>query len=352
MMNDVKYLSEIILKGLKSNEAMVMASIVIMEGSAPRGSGTKMVIADAGRNYGTIGGGKLEAQVISDSGGVLKEQKSKFIEIDLTGTDTNSEDMICGGKTVILLDRFAPTDGNKKLFSLMNTHIAEGKSFYLVTAYTEDEVSMDVLGHSLFFSDGRTEGDDVIEPAALGTIREELHNMSSTTILTVRDRKYIVDPVRRTKTLYCFGAGHVAVPTIHLATMVGFNAVVIDDREEFANKGRFPEADRVVVIDDYNRGLESFDIDADSFIIIVTRGHRFDREVLQHAVKTKAGYIGMISSRNKRDSVYRALLADGLATEEELEKVHSPIGLAIGAETPEEIAVSIVGELIYERGRA
>ena len=349
-MNDDKYLSDVISDHLKNDEPVVLASIVIMEGSAPRGSGTKMVIASEGKNYGTVGGGILEARVISDSAEVLVEKKSKFIEIDLTGTDTSSDGMICGGKTVILLDYIGPTDGNRNIFTSMIEYVTSGYSYYYVTVYTETDAIIDVKGHCLLFKDGKMVGDEIIDGKVMSHIRDEMHNVSSTTILTVDNMQYIVDPIRRVKTIYCFGAGHVAVPTAHVASMVGFRVVVIDDRDEFANRERFPEADEVIVIEDYNRSLEGLEIDNDSFIIIVTRGHRFDREVLEQAIKSEAGYIGMISSKNKRDSVYRTLIAEGVTTAEELERVHSPIGLAIAAETPEEIAVSIVGELIYERG--
>jgi len=131
---------------------------------------------------------------------------------------------------------------------------------------------------------------------------------------------------------------------------VGFRVVVVDDRAEFANAERFPDAGNVRVIDDFNHVLKDFDIDADSYIIIVTREHLYDRVVLEQALKTDAGYIGMIASRRKRNAIYQALLASDVK-EEELARVHSPIGLDIGGETPEEIAVSIVAELIQERAR-
>jgi xanthine dehydrogenase accessory factor len=159
-----------------------------------------------------------------------------------------------------------------------------------------------------------------------------------------------MNPVRKTKTLYCFGAGHVAKPTAHIAALVGFRVVVVDDRAEFSNIERFPDARDVRVIDDFTHALKDFDINGDSFIVIFTRGHMLDRVVLEQALKTNAGYIGMIASRKKIDSIYQALLIEGV-TKEELERVHWPIGLDIGAETPEEIAVSIVAELIKERSK-
>ena len=160
----------------------------------------------------------------------------------------------------------------------------------------------------------------------------------------------MVDRVCKLKTLYCFGAGHVAVPTARLATLAGFRVIVVDDRPEYANKERFPDAYSTMVVKDFKHTLEGFEIDKDSYIVIFTYSHQYDREVLEQAINTEAGYIGMISSKRKRAAIFEALMAKGVK-KERLEWVHSPIGLDIGAETPEEIAVSIVAELIQVRSR-
>jgi xanthine dehydrogenase accessory factor len=347
--NDNRYLSGIICEQLGAGSPVVLASIVSMEGSIPRGSGTKMVVGADGTSYGTVGGSLLEATVIADSAAVLTEKRSRFVDFDLTGSDAASEDMICGGKTVLLLDYIPASGANRELFEQMNEFVSKGSSFYFLTGFTEPDDSIEIAGHCLLFHNGRTIGDSILPESDVSALREELHNISSTTILSVSDKKLIIDPIRKIKTLYCFGAGHVALPTAHIASMVGFKVTVIDDRDEFANADRFPDADEIRVIDDFGKAMEGLEIDSDSFIIILTRGHKFDRVVLEQALKTDAGYIGMISSRNKRDSVYKALIDEGVATVEDLERVHSPIGLAIGGETPEEIAVSIVAEMIYNR---
>jgi xanthine dehydrogenase accessory factor len=126
--------------------------------------------------------------------------------------------------------------------------------------------------------------------------------------------------------------------------------VVIDDRSEFANAERFPDASDILVVKDFKRALEGLSIDKDSFIIIVTRGHQHDRVVLEQALKTDAYYIGMMGSKRKRDSIYSALVSQGVSPEQ-LNRVHCPIGVSISAETPEEIAVSIVGEMVMERAK-
>ena len=149
-------------------------------------------------------------------------------------------------------------------------------------------------------------------------------------------------------TVYLFGAGHVSQQVAHLTSMTHFRTVVLDDRVEFANRERFPGADEIRVPASLDAAFTGLAIDRDSYIVIVTRGHRYDKTVLQQALRTEAGYIGMIGSKGKRDAVYKTLLEEG-RTSAELERVHSPIGLKIGGDTPEEIAVSIVAELIKER---
>ena len=349
MMNDNKYLSGIICEQLQAGLPIVLVSIVSVEGSTPRESGTKMVVDASGKSYGTVGGSLLEATAIIESGKVLVEQQPKFTYFDLTNNETAHDGMICGGKAILLLDFIPPTAGNRELFRQLYDAISGGKNFYFLTAFTDSNNAANIEGHCLLFSDGTLSGDNLLAKKDIPKIREELHNISSTTIFPLGSRKFIIDPIRKLKTLYCFGAGHVALPTAHIAAMVGFQVVVIDDREEFANAKRFPEASHVYVIDDFRHALQNLNIDSDSFIVILTRGHTYDQVVLEQALKTDASYIGMIGSRSKRDATYKALIAEGLATSEDLERVHSPIGIAIGGETPEEIAVSIIAELIYER---
>jgi xanthine dehydrogenase accessory factor len=148
--------------------------------------------------------------------------------------------------------------------------------------------------------------------------------------------------------LYIFGAGHVSRFTARVAAMVGFRTVVLDDREEYANRERFPEADEVVVLPSFAGCCDSFKDDAEAFVVIVTRGHLHDRTVLAEALRTRARYVGMIGSSTKRNKIYDSLLADGF-TRADIERCYSPIGLPLGGQTPEEIAVSIVGELIQVR---
>lgn len=156
-----------------------------------------------------------------------------------------------------------------------------------------------------------------------------------------------IEPILSQPYLYIFGAGHISFSISKIAKMVEFKVVVIDDRAEFANKNRFPETDEIFA-EDFSEVFSKLKINRSSYIVIVTRGHKFDEKVLEWAVNTEANYIGMIGSGKKKEVVFSNLQSKGIS-KELLEDVHAPIGLNIHAETPEEIAVSIMAEIIKVR---
>jgi len=159
-----------------------------------------------------------------------------------------------------------------------------------------------------------------------------------------------VEPILPSPVLYIFGAGHIGLNVYRIARAAGFEVVVVDDRETYANRDRFPEA-RDIYADEMDRVMKQLTPQQSSFIVIVTRGHRHDMRVLGWAVNTAAHYVGMIGSKRKVLTVCRELEKQGLPTEK-LKRAHAPIGIDIGATTPEEIAVSIVAELIADRRRS
>ncbi|MBV9075287.1 MAG: XdhC family protein [Acidobacteria bacterium] len=156
-----------------------------------------------------------------------------------------------------------------------------------------------------------------------------------------------LEPILPVQTVYLFGAGHVSVNVYRAARMAGFEVIVVDDRESYANRERFPEA-KDVYADDYERVLPQLAPNHSSYLVIVTRGHRDDMRVLRWAVETPAKYVGMIGSQRKVIAIYKELQREGTAPEK-LERVYAPVGFEIGAITPEEIAIAIVAELIAVR---
>jgi xanthine dehydrogenase accessory factor len=142
----------------------------------------------------------------------------------------------------------------------------------------------------------------------------------------------------------------VAVEVAKLASYVGFHITVMDDREELTNKTRFSNADEIILLKNFENIFKNTEVHANSYIVILTRGHIYDQTVLEQSLKTKAIYIGMIGSKKKRNTIYENLLRKGI-DEKFIKSVHCPIGLNIGAQTPEEIAISIVSELIKTRNK-
>jgi xanthine dehydrogenase accessory factor len=349
-MNENEYLAKTICGHLEAGLPLVLVSIMSIQGSTPRQGGTKMVVGADGKAYGTIGGSLIEAAAIRESQNVLATGKSKTLSYELTGKDATAPGMICGGTAELLLDYIPASKENREFARQWHNAIEQVKDFYVLTHLKGTGNTLRVLGHGIIFPDGDIIGNISLSPPDVESLKPELHNISTSSVLPLKDTRVMVDRIRKLKTLYCFGAGHVAVPTAHLAALVGFRVVVVDDRPEFISTERFPDADKIGVVEDFNHAFDGLEIDKDSFIVIVTRGHQYDRAVLERSLKTSAGYIGMISSRRKREAIYEALMATGVK-KERLEQVHSPIGIDIGGETPEEIAVSIVAELIKVRSQ-
>jgi xanthine dehydrogenase accessory factor len=156
-----------------------------------------------------------------------------------------------------------------------------------------------------------------------------------------------VEPILPPALLYIFGAGHVSVNLYKVARNAGFDVTVVDDREAYANRKRFPEA-KEIIAEDFDRAMARLTPNESAYLVIVTRGHRDDMRVLRWAVQTPARYIGMIGSKRKTITIFRELTKEGLSAEL-FERVHAPVGLDIGAITPEEIAVAITAELIAAR---
>lgn len=161
------------------------------------------------------------------------------------------------------------------------------------------------------------------------------------------EMKIFIDILQPKEEVLIFGAGHIAVCVSKLAKMVGFKVAIIDDRKEFANQNRFPEADKIIA-EEIEDAMTHLNISPSAYIIVLTRGHLKDKEVLGSVIRSGAAYIGMIGSKKKNATVFRQLEEQGISAQE-LKKVYAPIGMDIGAQTPEEIAVSIIAQIIQVR---
>jgi xanthine dehydrogenase accessory factor len=326
----------------------VLARITNRQGSAPRTAGAWMILPVDGTVHGTIGGGLLEAAAIKAARRVLQERAGRFLRFDLSHDDVASMDMICGGTVEVLLDCIRATDENRRFFETLRQMINDRKQGLLVTTVKEAGGGAQRIDYCLMAAGEITCGNFPLSDSALEQVGGAGLARKPMTTAQMENATVIVEVIVYNKTVFIFGAGHVALPTARMAAMVGFRVVVMDDRQAFANAQRFPMADEIHVPDNFESALSGLCIDADSYIVILTRGHLFDKIVLAQALKSPAAYIGMIGSRRKRDAIYSALLREGF-NDSDLKKVFSPVGLAIGAETPEEIALSIVAEMVRHR---
>ncbi len=191
-------------------------------------------------------------------------------------------------------------------------------------------------------------GANIVPKALFDAICDNQFSGISPIIQNIGLDEYIIEPSQTRDTIYIFGAGHVGLQLAKMAHLTEFRTVVVDDRSEFANRERFKNAHSVIVAEDFAKVVDTLNIDANAYIVITTRGHLHDQTVLEAVIKTCAPYIGMIGSRRKRDQIYTNLRNKGIS-KTSLEQIYSPVGLNINAETPAEIAVSIIGEIIQVR---
>jgi xanthine dehydrogenase accessory factor len=339
----------------RKGENFALAAILSVRGSSPRHVGTRFLVRQDGSIVGTIGGGLLEASVQRIATSALQSGTSHRASFSFTGRDAaQSTDMICGGEADVLVEFVNSADQvTKEIVSRLEHISREKKSGYLFTSVSvpEDGEDSKSVKHLLIDDSGtRIGGFSGDETALKAMPQSRLLKPSQLLDVAGLEHPVFLEWLHPTGTAYIFGAGHVGACVAHLAAYVDFKVVAVDDRAEFANVERIPSADEVVVVDSFPNCLAEFPIDEDSYLVIVTRGHAHDKTVLAQALKTRAGYIGMIGSRRKTNLVYQALLAEGF-TQEDLQRVHSPIGLPIGGETPEEIGISIIAEMIQIRNR-
>ncbi len=330
---------------LEKGDAFVLATIVSHSGSTPRTSGSKMIVTADGRGVGTIGGGLLEAGAMSRAAELIRFGQSARMSFDLSHDTVDSMDMICGGQAEVLLDCMLPTEMNRSVFNRWRRMLDEREKGSLFIIVMESENRVGTTAHCLATVDGEIVGDFPLPDTEREKVLALAAESSTVRTLAFDGGFVVIEPTHRVPTVYLFGAGHVARSTAAMAAMVAFRVSVADDREEYANRERFRDASEIRVLERFDDAFSGLSVNRDDFIVILTRGHLHDKTVLAQALKTGAGYIGMIGSRRKRDAIYGALLKEGFS-QRDIDRVHSPIGLSIGAETPEEIAVSIVAQMI------
>jgi xanthine dehydrogenase accessory factor len=341
---------------LARGERAALATLVWSSGSIPMSDRAKMLILVDGKLKGTIGGGCLEAEVLDMGRAVLASGESKLLRYTMTEKQAGESGLNCGGTVRIFISPVDP-EGDGEVFARMVRERTARQGCTLVTPLWEKGG-----GRMLFCENGERLGglgkegvegqvgkrvEELIggergSVVELDLEREEARNLGFDQVAEL-----FVEPFPPPPVLYIFGGGHVGGQIASLAKNVGFRVVMIDDRPLFANPERHPDADEWVV-GDMDTVFAELDIDDQSYIVAVTRGHQHDEKVVEKGIGTPARYIGMLGSERKKMVMWKRIAQRG-GDRGGLDRVFAPIGFNIGADSPEEIAVSVVAELIEVR---
>ena len=345
-----------IIELFQDDRFSVLATIIRQAGPTPRGVGTKCLIMEDGSFKGTIGGGIIEAKVIAGAAEVFDKGMPVRLSFTLDGSDVAETDMLCGGDVEVFLEPVSPKCINHLSIFEKAFHISNrGGAGFIATVISEDTWKWGDVPKIFVDKGGKRIGSLLSGQAVDDAVAQKMETILDSrqpSLLTLEDETgnpvdIFVEPLAAKPVLYVFGGGHVSEQIVPLAAHVDFQVVVIDDRQEYANQTKFPDAMKVHQFS-FDGVMERLPVDESSYLVIVTRGHRQDKNVLAQALKTDAKYIGMIGSSRKRNIIFGKLMEEGFG-KEEFSRVYSPIGLEIGAETPQEIAVSVVAELIKVR---
>ena len=326
-------LYKIIGNYLKEDKIGAIATVISRDGSAPRDVGAKMFVGDDRQIYGTIGGGKMEFDVYDRIITIMGEEKPEIVHVRMNAKEIAAKGMICGGKVDVLIE---PVQKKyHELYSRLEYLENTDQNAVIATQFTEGKLLKTIIEENM-----GTTGD----PLTLEEKKSFTEHVSDIDLYTTEG--VLIEALHPAPPLYIFGGGHVSQFIAKIAKIVGFHITVIDDREEFANQEIFPDADEFVV-KPFKDVYDILEFTGKEFVVIVTRGHRYDIEVLKETLKKKTRYVGMIGSRRKVKMILNHMKKLGF-DDETIAQVHSPIGL-FRAETPQEIAVSIVAELVNVR---
>ncbi len=339
------------VRQLQDEQPCVLATVVRTKGSTPQKPGSMLLVRQDGTGVGTLGGGCVEGDIWFAAREMLRnhsgpEFKDYFLNEDIAARDG----LVCGGTMYFYLEPMWEPRSFLEIGHRVIDAYEGGAPVGLATVVNVPAGNPNLGAKLMLLLDGAVSGtlgskelDDRAAAVAL-----QVSDVGSNESFTTEDgTEVFVEGFTTPPTLAVIGGGHVGKATADLANMLGYRVFVVDDRPEFANSTRFPYAEQTVVTS-YERWSEDLAVNVNTFVVVATRGHRFDDMALESALKTRARYIGLMGSMRKNLMIYRRLLQQGVPIER-LKEVHAPIGLDIGGLQPEELAVSIMSEIIMTR---
>ncbi len=320
-----------------------IATVVKTWGSSPRPAGSRMAIAANGEFAGSVSGGCVETAVIEAAMNVMKTGAPKLLPFGVTDETAWSVGLTCGGKIEVLVEPF--WDG--KFFETLRASL-EAKEPVIMAKVIRGASTL--FGrHALITRAGDISSDldnlDLI--SAIKQAAPAFFEREHCAVLTFGETEIFVESCFPPSKLIIVGAVHIAAPLAHIAKTLDFNVILIDPRGAFASPERFPHVDQLVRKWP-DEALTEIGIDAGASIVILSHDPKLDDPAVKTALQHRPAYIGVLGSRKTHEKRFQRLLAQGV-NEEQLRRVHAPIGLDIGAATPAEIAISIMAEIIARR---
>lgn len=332
---------------------IVLATVIKTSGSTPQKPGSTALIREGRILSGTVGGGISEGRVLKAASEYSNTGKSGVLKILLNSDISEKEEAICGGEMSVLID--ADPARNLDVYRQIVNSIARREPGIMVSTVKQaapEDVST-VVRYWITRNNPSSLPDET-RNRILAEAYRILDNPGRGSFYTLEEESsglVFLEPILPKKKLLIAGAGHVGKALSHLGKLLDFEVTVVDDRSEFANPSNLPDADNIIV-KNIGKVLSEVEKDPDTYIVIVTRGHKDDAEALKPCIGSGAIYIGMIGSRIKIARMKTEFLSQGWATEEEWSKIHAPIGIDINSVTVEEIAVSIAAQLVKVRNEA
>ena len=326
-----------------AGETVATATIIRTRGSTPREVGAKMLVTRSGL-LGTVGGGGGEAEAHAAALAAIADGRARIVEVDLTEEISYDARGVCGGVMQMLIE---PWSDAADAGEIARSLVEPGRvGVATVIKRLGDRL---MTWHRVISRDNSACGEPSSD-LSLAAIRAAIAAGQPQIVETPGEAGaagVFVEVRVPPPTLLICGGGHIAVPLASVGKLLGFHVVVLDDRPEFANAKRFPEVDEVIA-EEFRSALEARPLDADTYVVLITRGHSHDVDCLLSIAGKALGYVGMIGSKRRVFTVFKLLHSMGVPTEI-LRRIHAPIGIDIGAETPAEIAVAIAAELIRVR---
>jgi len=331
---------------LVGDDDVALATLVAASGSTSKKVGAKMVVGQSGRLIGGVTiGGCVDAQVIEAADEIINTGGRRVLSISLDDDEAFEIGLTCGGTVSVLLERIAPRNDGDVITAahrVARRSLESGHAVVIITPLDGTPAAL-VLDES--GARHGSLGDNALDDEAATLATDVIRGGSR--VETIRDRRFYLDRQAPPMTLVIIGAGQIAMSLTRMARELDMRSIVIDGRERYATRDRFPDADEIRI------GMPS-EIAADIAptarvaIVLVAHDYKYDLPVLRRALRTPVGYVGMLGSK-KRGAAVRDLLRDEGFSDDELSRIHSPIGLDLGGKSPAEVALSILAEIVAVR---